>query len=67
MVRVALELVPTLVDMLVAILPKALPRMQGMVCLNVILSLLLENGLLSKDQVAKLELIVCVGLGWGFG
>ena len=45
-----------------AIFPKALPGMQGMVCLIVILSLLLGNGLSSKDQVAKLGPIICVGL-----
>ena len=51
----------------VAMFSKALPGMQGMVCLNVILSLLLKNGLLSKDQVAKLGPAVCVGSGWDFG
>ena len=50
-----------------AIFPKALPSMQGMVCLNIILSLLLKNGLRSKDQVAKLGPAICVGSGWGFG
>ena len=49
------------------ILPKALSGMQGMECLNVILSLLLGNSLSSKDQVAKLGPVVCVVLDWGFG
>ena len=49
------------------IFPKALPGMQGMVYLNVILSLLLGNGLPSKDQVAKLGPVICVGSSWGFG
>ena len=51
MVKVALELVPTSIDMLNSDSPKALPGMQGMVCPNVFL--LLGNGLPSKDQVAK--------------
>ena len=40
---------------------------KGWCVLNVILSLLLGNGLLSKDQVAKLGLAICVGSGCGFG
>ena len=52
---------------LAAMFPKALPVMQGMVRLNVILSSLLKKGLSSKDQVGKLGPAVCVGSGWAFG
>ena len=36
-------------------------------CLDIILSLLIWNGLPSKDQVTKLRPVVCVGSDWGFG
>ena len=38
-----------------------------MVCLDIIISLLFGNGLLSKDQMTKLGPAVCVGSNWGFG
>ena len=50
----------------VTVFPWALPGMLWMVCLDVILSLLFGNGLLSKDQVTKLRPAVCVGSDWGF-
>ena len=49
------------------VFPWALSDMQRMVCLDVIISLLFENGLSSKDQVKKLGLAVCEGSDWGFG
>ena len=49
------------------VFPWALSGMRKMVCLDVILSLLFKNGLLSNDQVTKLGLAVCVGSNWGFG
>ena len=60
-------MVPTPVGMPSNGVPWALPGMQRMVYLDVILSLLLENGLPSNDQVTKLGLVVCVGSDWGFG
>ena len=44
----------------------ALLGMLGMVGLDIILSLVFGNDLPSKDQVAKLGPVVCVGSDWGF-
>ena len=49
------------------VFPWALPGMQRMVCLDVILSLLFGNGLPSKDQVTRLRPAVYVGSDLGFG
>ena len=44
-----------------------LPSTLWMVYLDIILSLVFENDLLSKDQVAKLGPVVGVGSDWSFG